>query len=94
MTNRIMALLLLMLSSAAIAGDLAQEKRLVLGIECVRWSADASNIYCGQHPWKRNETPELTFTSVKEMYEKGFRVVAMLDIAGAYGRTVFVIEKQ
>lgn len=94
MTNRIVAPLLLMMSSAAIAEDLTQAKNQAFGIECVRWSVDASKIYCGQHPWKRNEPPELTFTSVKEMYEKGFKVVAMLDIAGASGRTVFVIEKQ
>ena len=90
----IASLVSMMLSGVVIAGDSGQAKNATFGIECVRWSSDATQIICGPYPWRRKDPAEITFSSVKDIYERGYRVVAMYDIEGAYGRTEFVIEKQ
>jgi hypothetical protein len=83
-----------MLPGVAIAADSGQTRDAIFGIECVRWSNDATQIICGAHPWRRNDPAEITFSSVKDIYERGYRVISMYNIEGVSGRTVFVIEKQ
>lgn len=84
----------MILSGVVTAGESGSRENSSFGIECVRWSADARQISCGTHPWRRDEPAEMTFGSIKEIYARGFKVVTMYDIAGTYGRTVIVIEKR
>lgn len=84
----------MMLSGVVIAGESGQARNATFGIECVRWSNNATQIICGPYPWRRNDPAEITFSSVKDIYERGYKVVSMYDIEGVSGRTVFVIERQ
>ena len=64
------------------------------GIECVRWDANALQIYCGPHPWNKREPAVITFSSIQNIYDHGYRVVSMHEMNDAYGYADIVIEKR
>ena len=64
------------------------------GIECVRWDANALQIYCGPHPWNKREPAVITFSSIQDIYDHGYRVVSMHEMNDAYGYADIVIEKR
>lgn len=91
----IASLVCMVFSSVANADNApAAASKNTFGIDCVRWSSNVAQINCGVNPWRRNAPAELSFSSVKDIYEQGYKVVSMNTVNDAYPYTEFVIEKQ
>lgn len=92
-------------AAAAIAANSASAEQILLppvngpfGIECVRWDMKAYQIHCAPHPWNTREPDVITFANVQDIYDHGYRVVTMTNVAdehgGQYGYADFIIEKR